>query len=125
MKPTRNGICHYFYLSLDDSEHFKDNRHVLIVSINEFQNSLHDLCPSFRHLTSSISISKDSEGNSKKNADVMIKELGLEAAAYYGVALMTMREMHKKKSLQPLQNQSLFESFRKSSYSGSYICKWI
>ena len=78
--PTPLGFRRYFYSSSDDSEHFKANRHVLIVS-HVKQDSDE---PTFRHVTSSVSITKDSDGNSLKNAQDMMELFGPVICAYYG-----------------------------------------
>ena len=79
-KPTQHGFRRYFYSSSDDSEHFKSNRHVCVTSnVKDTSNE-----PTFRHITSSISITKDSEGNSMKNAQDMLKKLNVLICAHYG-----------------------------------------
>ena len=80
--PSKYGFRRYFYQASDDSEHHGVNRHVLLVSDNV--GEAEDVDPSFRHLTSSQSITKDSEGNSDKNIYFIEDKLGLESAAYFG-----------------------------------------
>lgn len=80
--PSKHGFRRYFYQASDDSEHHGVNRHVLLVSDNAGEGE--EIDPSFRHLTSSQSISKDSEGNSEKNVYFIEEKLGLTSAAYFG-----------------------------------------
>ena len=78
---TKHGFRRYFYSSSDDSEHFKRNRHVLIMSSNtstDFDNPQ----PSYRHVTSSVNAIKSK--NAHKNATAIIEMLGVEHALYYG-----------------------------------------
>lgn len=86
-KKTKNGFQRYFYSSSDDSKHFKQNRHVLLISTFDDDASPYDYCttpidPTFRHVTSTPNNVKAT--NAKKNADDIIDLLGLEYAALYG-----------------------------------------
>jgi len=86
LKKTKHGFQRFFYSSSDDSKHFKLNRHVLIISTFDEGNESPEWCsspadPTFRHVCSSPSMIKSS--NAEKNADEIIKLLGLEIAAYY------------------------------------------
>lgn len=83
VKPTSKGFRRSFYMSSDDSEHHNRDRHVLIVSENG-NNDDAVVDPSCRHLTSSVTISKDHDGNSDKNVKSIIDTLGVETAAYFG-----------------------------------------
>ena len=57
-KKTKHGFTVYYYLSSDDSKHFKNNRHVLFISDMEEHNPLSDYIsvpfdPTFRLVTTS------------------------------------------------------------------------
>mmetsp|Transcript_5656 Transcript_5656/g.15886 ORF Transcript_5656/g.15886 Transcript_5656/m.15886 type:complete len:972 (+) Transcript_5656:584-3499(+) len=80
-KKSKYGFTRRFYVSTDDSDHFGCNRHVLLASDNAGGD---EVDPSYRHLTSSVSITKDSEGNSNKNVDSLIDTYGLKCAAHLG-----------------------------------------
>ena len=83
-KKTKHGFQQYFYLSANDSKHFKRNRHVLVLSSFEDDEqatfSATPADPTFRHVTSSVSMVKSS--NSTKNAADIIDLLGLPTAAF-------------------------------------------
>ena len=80
---TPHGFMRVFYSSSDDSEFFKQNRHVVIVSTNGETKSPSGCDPSFRHVTSSVNMFKSS--NAQKNAKYITKLFDdLEAALHYG-----------------------------------------
>lgn len=82
---TPHGFMRLYYSSSGDSEFFKINRHVVIVSTNAAAGSTNSLNfdPSFRHVTSSVNMFKSS--NAEKNAETIIKLFDdLEVTLHYG-----------------------------------------
>ena len=84
-KKTKHGFTVYYYLSSDDSKHFKNNRHVLFISDMEEHNPLADYIsvpfdPTFRLVTTSPNEIKSDAYI--KNADDIIEMVGLACAAF-------------------------------------------
>jgi len=78
---TKHWCCRYFYSFSDNSDHFKHNYHVLIMSSNTSTN-FDNPQSSYQHIMSSVNTIKSK--NAHKNAKAIIEMLGVEQASYYG-----------------------------------------
>lgn len=87
---SKYGFCRYFYLSLDDSKHFKRNRHVLIMTTfedcDEDWASADFVIPTCRLVTSAVNMVSSSNAQTQMNADALIEDVGLRIAAHAGGA---------------------------------------